>query len=367
MNLNKLKISSAIALSSLYIFINNAQATDIQSQNSYKEGINSFNKGSYRTAASDFKAAELYADSYVLKVNALKKIAESYQKADMLYQEYLAINKLITNYPSEINFNDYIEREDEIGNSFYNGYRETPWSWLPWIQNDNKCIEVYENILAQAPYAKFVPEMLIKLATSYLIDNKTQKAIDTYKLVINQYNNSETAYVAYLNLADIYVKLSKRGDGDGAYASSARETLNDYIKKYPNTPELPWAKNTLETVYETQASQLLYLANYYNNKGNTDIAKRYIKEILINYPETKAAVSAQNILDSMEMPIYPTINQAQTKDNDKQSKYKEVKLIDPPEKIWVTPENSSGKWLTPIKDLNIEEENNIKDEYINKL
>ena len=279
----------------------------------FDEAFKESKAGNWRSAAKQYKAARLHADNYVVKANALKKEAEAYRKASLFFKEYKCLKMLVENAPGQINFKKTVEREYEIANLFYEGYRETPYSWMPWIEDDNHAIEIYKTVQGQSPYAKFIPHLLLKLAALHLEKGENEKAEKTYKKIIEDHPNSKVADIAYLDLANIYIQLAKRGDGDGANTKAAKNTLLEFIKKYPKAPEMLWAENSLEKTSEISAERLFDLAKFYNGKGNTNAVKRYIRDILINYPETKVVGKAENLLDSIEMPLYPTVEPFQKK------------------------------------------------------
>ena len=317
------------------------------------------------SAAKEYKAARLYADSYVVKANALKKEAEAYQKAEFFFKEYKCLKMLVENAPGQINFKKTVEREYAIANLFYEGYRETPYSWMPWIKDDNHAIEIYETVAKQSPYAEFIPDLLLRLATIYQEKGKNEKAEKTYKKIIENYPNSSITNIAYLDLANIYIQLAKRGDGDGSNTKAAKKTLLEFIKKYPNAREVAWAKNSIEKTTEITAERLFKLAQFYDDKGNTKAAKRYIREILINYPDTKVVRKAENLLNSIEMPLYPIPEPLQKEQ--KPSKYEIKSLPTTSRKILVIPANSEDKWLRPITEESLRRDKITKDEYKNKI
>lgn len=357
-----------LSIISVYIFtffiFNILNASDERSDQTYRSAQKEFNKGNYKQAAQEFQAAELYADSYNLKAKALKRAALSYRKADSNWEEFKCLTKLIENYPDQVNFNETVQREYEIGNAYYNGYREHPFSWFPWIENDNKTEEIYNKILKQSPYAKFAPTMMLKLGVYYLNNDKNQEAINIYRKVINQYDNSKVSYIAYIELANIYLQLSRTGDGDGSNAKAARQLLKDFIEKYPDAKEIPWAKNSLEDTYQYQADDLLKLAEYYDALGNTNASKRYIREILINYPETSSVRGAEILLNKIELPMFPRKIPLAKK---RATKYAEYKFQDTPADVLVIPQNSSGKWLNPIGDIGLKRNRFLEKEFKNKI
>ena len=314
---------------------------------------------SYLSAADKFNDAILLADSPLLKCNALKEAVKANKKADMLFQEFECLKQLIASFPAEVNVDELVQREYEIGNKFYDGYREHPYWWMPWIENDDKTTEIYETIYKQLPFAGFVPEMLIKMGIIYLKGNKNQQAIVTYQRIIDNYNDPKACEIAYLDLANIYLQLAAKGDGDGSNTRKAREVLIEFIKKYPNSPELTWAKSNLKETYEIESQRLYDLAVFYNKKNNQKASKRYIKQILVNYPDTRSVTDAENLLDQIDIPLYPM---TKLPPKEEVSKYKMYNLPvgDEEDSAIVSSENSGGKWLIPIDDLGIHKQKELQ-------
>jgi len=342
----------------------NIFATDAEAFESYNDAEKEYNDGDYRDAAKGFGAAELFADNYDLKVKALKAKAISYKKADMKYQEFLALKRLTEEYPDQVFFRNAIRREYELGNDFYEGYREQPWSWVPWLVDEDKCIEIYEAIYRQSPFADFIPEMMLKMGTRYIVTKKSDKALETYKKMIIQYKTSPLTRLAYLDSACVYLQLASSGDGDGSKLREARVNLKEYVDKYPNSPEINWAKNMLKMTYELESKRLYALAHYYYKKGNDSASKRYIQEILVNYPETETAAKADNLLNYIEMPLYPKERAPLPEDP---TKYTVSSMTPTDERIMVIPENSGNKWLNPLKETGKAEDDLHIEKYANQL
>ena len=360
-----LKIIPIAFIISLF-FIPSLIAMNQKTQKALDQAMKESKNGDWQSAAKEYKAARLYTDDYVVKANALQKEAEAYRKANLFFKEYKCLKLLIDNAPDQINFKQTVEREYKIANLYYKGYREQPYSWMPWIENDNHAIEIYETIQQQSPYAKFMPHLLLNLGTLHLEKAENKKAIDIYQTVIDKYPNSGVTDIAYLDLANIYIQLAKRGDGDGTNTLAAQKTLQEFIKKYPKSPEKPWAENALKETYEISAERLWKLAEFYNGKGNIKATERYIRDILINYPETKVVHKAESLLDSIEIPLYPRVKSDVKKEKEK-SKYQIKNLPRTVKKILITPVNSEDKWLRPIVKTTLLRDKITKNKYKNKI
>ena len=120
----------------------------------------------------------------------------------------------------------------------------------------------------------------------------------------------------------------------------------------------------LKKTYEMEAMRLYRLANYYYKAGNDNASKRYIKEILVNYPDTKAVNKADELLDIIEMPLYPKEKPPLPEEP---TKYTTRGMRNTDDRILVIPVNSGNKWLVPLKETGIGNDNLTKEKYINNL
>jgi outer membrane protein assembly factor BamD (BamD/ComL family) len=366
--LDLVRCTAALSLS-LFLLPNILFAMNQKTQEALERALEKSKSGDWRSAAKQYKAAVLYADSHIVKANALKKEAEAYQNAELYYKEFKCLKTLVENAPEQINFRKTVEREYHIANLYYGGYRERPYTWMPWIKNDNHAIEIYKAIQKQSPYAKFIPQLLIRLGSLYLTEGKNKEAEETYKTILEEHSDSDTAKIAYLDLAHLYLGLAERGDGDGYNATAAKSVLEEFMKKYPNAPEIPWAKNALTHTYEIKAERIFKLAKYYNDKGDTKVTKRYIRDILVNYPETKFVAKAEKMLNSIDMPLYsdPAAKKTQQTEKEEISKYQTKSLPGITKENLIIPANSEKKWMRPIVKETLEQDKILKFEYENKI
>lgn len=368
---NRSSITCYITILTLALFLipNILSAMNQRTQDALEKALEESKKGDWRSAAKQYKAAVLYADNHVVKANALKKEAEAYLNAELYYKEFKCLRTLIESAPEQIDFRKTVEREYHIANLYYDGYRERPYTWMPWIKNDNHAIEIYKAVQKQSPFAEFIPQLLTRLGSLYLSGGNNKEAEETYKKIIEEHASSDSAKIAYLDLAHLYIGLAKRGDGDGYNTTEAKNILEEFIKKYPDAPERPWAKNSLKQTYEIGAERVLKLAKYYNNKGDTKVAKRYIRDILVNYPETKTVVEAEKLLNSIDMPLYanPASEETQQKGKKEISKYQIKSLPGITKENLIIPANSEKKWLRPIVKETLQQDKILKIEYENKI
>ncbi|HCE44700.1 MAG TPA: hypothetical protein DET40_14255 [Lentisphaeria bacterium] len=344
------RISTLFIVLALSVYGQILPAKDAESRASYEQGVTKEKAGDYKGAAEEFLAAEHWADDPVLKVNAIKRAADCYDKADLMFKEFECLESLLNAFPSSIDYPGTVQREYEIATKFYQGRRDPALSWMPWIKDKDRSMEAMEAVLKHAPFAKFAPEMRLRLGKIYIEENKIEQALKTFRDIIKMYPRSDEAKYAEFELANILIQKARRGDGDGTYVRQAQDTLRKIIEKYPKDPEVGWAKETLGEADSIAAKRLYGLAAFYHRRDRDDSAQRYLNDIITTYPENKVSDDAEEMLEKLNQEYKPS--GAERKGN-YVVEYKVGKMPLEDDNILIVPENSNGKWMLPIEDLGL--------------
>lgn len=349
------KVFSSLIL--ILLFAGVAAANDADARQAFSEGLQKEKEGSPYQAAKKFMAAELLADDPTLRMNAIKKAADSYSKAGFKYKEFICLQKLVVCYPTMINYKATVEKQYKLGNEFYRGARDPAFYWMPWIKDEDRTIEIYETVIKNASFAEYAPELRLRLAKAYLEANKVDKAIETFKEVSEYHPQTKFARFADFELAHIYLQKARRGDGDGTYSSKALELFEKLLKKYPDDKEKDWLEKSRNEAQRIASERIYGIAKFYKKRDNEAAAARYCSTILKDYPESAAAVRSERMLASIDQQYIPTLDEYKPKPD---IAYKIEKMPEGKIKILVKPEDSNGKWLLPIEDLGINSKENQK-------
>lgn len=334
-------------------------AGDAEARVCLNKAISMEKAGDYKSAAEEYRAAEHYADDPVLKVNAIQKAAVAYRKANLLYKEFECLESLLNAFPSSIDFPATVQREYEIATLFYQGKRDPALSWMPWIKDKDRALETFEAVIKHAPFAKFAPEMRLRLGRLYIDANKIDDATRVLRETIKMYPRSEEAKFAEFELANILLQKSRRGDGDGSYVRQAQDALTKIIDKYPKDPDVGWAKESLVEADQIAAKRLYGLASFYHRMERDEAAQRYLNELIVAYPDDKASTDAEELLGKMNKDYMPS---GIEKKEPFTVKYELGPMPDEKEKIMIVPENSNGKWMLPIEDLGLNKKKDMGNE-----
>lgn len=311
----------------------------------------------FERAAKAYKAVELYSKSPVEKAKALLGAARNYRKAGFFGEELDCLLRLTREHVTRIDFAKVVSRMYQIGDEFYDGHHDLVVKWLPFIYDDDRMVDAYENAIRLAPCAAEAPQARLRLAIYHQEEGKYLLAINEYREIMRLHPETKIARSAYIQLAHLYYLLVKNGDGDGRWSRLAIEQLDKFIKNYPGDPEIPWAKQTRDEIDAITAKRLHGLAVYYHRMGQDDVAQRYLARVVRDYGTTENAVRSEKLLAKLDKSYTPPPANAPRKENYR-IKIKRNTIPLERSNIMIAPENSNGRFLLPVRDLEL---NRVRD------
>jgi outer membrane protein assembly factor BamD (BamD/ComL family) len=276
-----------------------------------------------------------------------------------LYNEFLAIEKMLSLYAEYANFTELLQREYEIGTLFAKGHRD-PEYWalrfIPWLKGANRSSEVFSKALKRAPFAPEAAAARLHLAYLYDQEDNISKSIAQLRILIKDYPNTKEYRYALLALAESLFELAKAGDGDGSLAKEAYDALLKFQKLYPNDTENHWVNKMITYYKDNQAKRLMDMAKFYERSGKKDAAARYLAQILKEYPNSLSSDDAEKKLSNLDKTYLVTSFNDTTKKR-RTSDYRVYQIPKEAKDVLIYPSNDNN-YLLPIYDLKINKTDN---------
>lgn len=298
------------------------------------------------------------ARALVLKADALVELGED-EEAFQVYQSS------IEKYPVYIKYNDVVKKQLAIANREYELVRGRDSIFL----DRSKAINYFKKVITNAPFAEDAPFLLLRVAILQKDDDQPEEAIQSYRTLVKRYRTSTEAGYARVNLAQHYLNLLDKIEGDQRLIDEAKSQLILFTQQFTSHPMLSEAERRLKQIYNIEAERLYLLALFYNRKDTPHYrpaaAKKYLYKLLIEYGESDFADPAKEILATIDPEYQANIVDEKEKIR---KEMEEKKLILPPEatdpskrKILIK-QGDSDKFLLPIHDLDLTPLENKKNE-----
>ncbi len=329
-----------------------AFANDAEAQRLYDAGYQLYRDGKYYDAGKKFEDAELEADEPLIRSNSLLAQIGAWRMCEMPYREFTAIEKLLQLYPEYADFANLTRREYEIAELYYQGKREPAFwhlRWIPWLDNGDKSMEIYTKALERAPFSEWAPAARLRLAYLLDQDGKKRESVAQLEKFVADYPSSDLYRYALLSLANGYLNLSERGDGDGRFITQAYERLLEFQKKFPEAPENEWVQRMILAYRDAQAKRLYEMAKFYEKQGRQDAAERYLAKVLIEYPDSVSAPDSEKMLVELDDTFIPADVSASTAE--RLPKLKSYQTPTEASRVLLMPGQNNNHYLIAVPDL----------------
>ncbi|MBE6364250.1 MAG: outer membrane protein assembly factor BamD [Lentisphaerae bacterium] len=318
----------------------------------YAQGRELYLAGSYYDAAEKFEECRYHSSNPTIRANSLKAQLAAFRMCKLYYREFLLIEELLERYPDRVDCNELIAREFEIAQLFLNGYREPAFwifRWIPYLLDVDRTEEIYNTALARAPYSEFAPAARMQLAIYHNRQGDQAKAIVQLREILDKHPQSNERKYALLALADGLFALSGRGDGDSRCINEAVELFTQFCREYPDATEVEFARNRLAQAKDVQAGKLFEIAEFYRKSGRSDVAERYLAQLMSRYPDSGSAAAAEQTLVDISTDYLPGPGAQSV-----EARYPDIRsysIPDNAELLLISPRDDGSHFLLNVPDL----------------
>jgi len=261
------------------------------------------NDGNTKDAKSEFAAikknfSELSGKDFDLFVKS--EILLSNRK---LVKSARSFEKLLTKYSESILRDMAIKREYEIGINFLNGRKKVVLGFIA-IKGNTEGISILEKMIDHAGVdSPIAIESSVAIAKNYekrkKFDEAYLKWYEIYSLVKSNsilkrdalYEMAKAKHASYNKNPE-----SKKPFYDSTTLRAAKSYYEMLKSYYPEYADEIGVDDTLKVIIEQLAYKELSIGLYYQKMGNIQSANLYFDMVISNWPDSKSAEIAQNML-----------------------------------------------------------------------
>jgi outer membrane protein assembly factor BamD len=257
----------------------------------FDAAIGHYKSGDHKRAIAEFQKLLNYYPKSELAPSAQYYIGRVYEDMREYYAAYLAYQKTIEQYPFTEKVDEIVEREYRIGNLFLTGQKAKLLgvAILPAL---DKAVEIFENIVKNAPYGTHGPLAQFKIGQAYKRDGNFEEAIIAFQKVLDSYPDSELVDDAKYEIAYCTYKASLKPHYDQTPTDVAIKQFEEFATRYDD-PELSQeAESALLALREKKAKSLFEIAEFYERQKQYKSALVYYGEILEKFSDTATAMRA---------------------------------------------------------------------------
>ncbi|MDR4505732.1 MAG: outer membrane protein assembly factor BamD [Candidatus Scalindua sp.] len=164
-------------------------------------------------------------------------------------------------------------------------------------RDERGAIKVFERIIELNPLGFTAADAQIKIADCYYQMSQFENAIEAFRLVMENYPNSE--WVPYAQFRIPYCKLSNIRIQERNYEllEQSREGFEEYIANNPQGSLVASAQEIIEEIDISRAERDYRAGEFYLRKKRPDASAIYFKSVEKEFPDTEWADLAREKLE----------------------------------------------------------------------
>ncbi len=218
--------------------------------------------------------------------------------------------RVVTEFPDTDLYDAVIEKQYEVGDALFDlgtekteGRGKRSWKrlgirWSPFKKRPFKhAIDVYSMVIDNQPFTHEAAEAQFKVGLCHFARDEYVESAYEYSRVIEDYADSEWVVDASYGLARCYEGSSMTADYDQAPSFLAIDAIDSFAARYPGDARGGELVEVRAAMRENIAEQRLRTGQFYERRRLFDSARLYFEVVVEQFPETEAAVKAQEWLD----------------------------------------------------------------------
>ena len=276
----------------------NAQLQKAQSQEA--SGKTRQARDNYKAIVKSYPRTEAAAEAQYRYAKILEAEGDP-KKAFEQYQE------LLTRHRNTPNFNQAISSQFQIADRL-RGSDKKGFLGLGAAVQPSKLVEMFEQIAGNAPYTEFAPKSLLNIGYVHSKQGENDKAIASFKQVVDTYSGSEYATEAQYQIFKLSGENAEMSESPNKDRKQVEAGL-DFVNQNPEDQRAQEVQANLQAIEARSMEKLFTTGQFYEKSGKPDSARVYYREVVKN-PNTPWAAKAQarlNVLDQVPTAAPETV------------------------------------------------------------
>lgn len=150
----------------------------------------------------------------------------------------------------------------------------------------DNAIAYFEEVERQHPYSAWARRSMLMKAFAYYQGNDYEEAVTALDQFISLHpGNKDAPYAYYLKAMCFYERIRDVGR-DQEYTNNAVSSLNDVIRRYPNTEYARDARLKLDLTFDHLAGKEMYVGRFYLKQNKHIAAINRFKKVITDYQTT---------------------------------------------------------------------------------
>ncbi len=164
----------------------------------------------------------------------------------------------------------------------------------------NTALKLFQDIQNRFPFSQYSLKAKLREADCHYYEGHYTKAISVYRQFAQDHPSHKAMPYVLFQVGMSHAKQMDTVDRDPRAAELAKNTLNNLINRYSDSPYTGEAKKQIKKTRNFLAFHELYVANYYIKVDKLEQAKSRLEYLTARYPESTPAPEAEKVLADTE-------------------------------------------------------------------
>ncbi|HNX68852.1 MAG TPA: outer membrane protein assembly factor BamD [Candidatus Omnitrophota bacterium] len=231
------------------------------------------------------------------------RLGTIFEEQGDLVKAHKTYQSLVKSYPQSERFEEVVEREFLIGETFLSGKKKGKVLGLEIRPSLPLAIEVFKQVVESAPYGAFGDKAQFSLGLAYQKSNKYDEAVEAFQGLIDQYPQSPLVQEARLQIAQTAYAKTAGKDRDQTALDEASRQAQGYLQRYPQSADAEKAAKIRQQVDEINAEKNYRIGLYYEKENYLESSLIYYRDTARRYPQTGWGQKAAEKLRALEEPV----------------------------------------------------------------
>lgn len=255
-----------------------------------------YDAGRYHAALEEWhRVISLWEDEKCAKI-ARFMLAETFMKLELFESAAKAYREYLSLYPDVENRSEIIRKIADAGLALLGGARRE-FLGLKLFSGEGRGLEILRELLSDFPCEDFSDDIQYRIATHFFAKKDYENAKFEYLKLIECYPDSEWAEIAQFQLGMCEYLHYRGPDYDATPLIEAKRRFRIYLDHNPQGARHRDAAEMLLLLDELLAEKWLQSARFYHRTGKHGPSAVYLERIISEYPDTKAAQTAREMLN----------------------------------------------------------------------
>jgi outer membrane protein assembly factor BamD len=274
--------------------------------------------GNAKRAIKAYKTLVRRHPKDALAPGALYRAADLTEKTNDLGGAADLFRTLVERYPSNPHFDEAIEAQFRIGESYLGG-KKLKLFGIPTGASMDRAVEIFASIIRTAPYGKYTARAQFDIGLAREKQHLNDAALQAYQAVVDKFPNDPVAADAQYQIGYIWISAAKQGTKDIAATKNARLAFQDFLFRYPNSEKAAQARANLQLLENKQTTSAFNVAKFYDKQKRYRAAVIYYNEVIREQPGSVESEMAKKRIDQLRAKLGDAVMEIVRSENQKKA------------------------------------------------